>query len=81
MLFLSYTGDAKTTRLSIIPSLRKEGLWITYVDYDSNVVTEWYNGKSITDEEWQKASNWRKGSNSLVGDISITSDGYWVING
>lgn len=81
MLFLSYTGDAQTTRLSIIPSLRKEGLWITYVDYDSNVITEWYNGKSITDEEWQKASNWRKGSNSLVGDISITSDGYWVING
>lgn len=81
MLFLSYTGDVQTTRLGVIPSLRKRGLWITYIDYDSILVTEWYSSNSITDEEWQKSSNWRKGTNSLVGDISITSDGYWVING
>lgn len=27
------------------------------------------------------SSKWRNGSNALVGDVSISSDGYWVING
>ena len=81
MYFLSYTGDKESTRLQIPAILRKEGLWITYVDYEHNVITEWYNSSSITDEDWSKDSNWRQGSNMLVGDITISSDGYWIIDG
>lgn len=81
MLFLSYVGSKSLTRLEVPTSLRKTGIWITYVLYDKTVVTEWYAGEAIDDTSFSNDSNWRDGSNSLVGDISISSDGYWVING
>ena len=81
MYFLSYTGSRSQTRLQVPEVLRKNGLWITYVLFDNTVVTEWYNSASIDDTAWQDNSNWRDGSNSLVGDISISSNGKWVING
>lgn len=81
MLFLSYNGSRSQTRLQVPSSLRREGLWITYVLYDKTVVTEWYNAEAIDDTTFGDSANWRDGSNALVGDISISSDGYWVING
>ena len=81
MYFLSYNGSRELTRLRVPLSLRKTGLWITYVLYDKTVVTEWYAGEAIDDDSWKNLSNWRVGSNMLVGDISISSDGYWVVNG
>lgn len=81
MLFLSYNGSRSQTRLQVPSSFRREGLWVTYVLYDKTVVTEWYSAEAIDDTSWEANSNWRDGSNSLVGDISISSDGYWVING
>ena len=81
MYFLSYTGSRSQTRLQVPEVLRKKGLWITYVLFDNTVITEWYNSSSIDDTAWQDNSNWRDGSNSLVGDISISSNGNWVING
>lgn len=42
MYFLSYTGSRETTRLEVPMSLRKQGLWITYVLYDGNTIIEWY---------------------------------------
>lgn len=81
MLFLSYVGSKSLTRLEVPISLRKKGIWITYVLYDKTVVTEWYAGEAIDDTSFSNDSNWRDGTNSLVGDISISSDGYWVING
>ena len=81
MYFLSYNGSRELTRLQVPLSLRKTGLWITYVLYDKTVVTEWYAGEAIDDNSWKNLSNWRVGSNMLVGDISISSDGYWVVNG
>lgn len=81
MLFLSYVGSKSLTRLEVPVSLRKTGVWITYVLYDKTVVTEWYAGEAIDDTSFSNDSNWRDGTNSLVGDISISSDGYWVING
>lgn len=79
--FLSYSVDPETTRLSVPKSLRRQGLWITYVPINGTVVTEWYDGKNVDDESWKKESNWRVGSNNLVGDVSVSVDGYWVING
>lgn len=81
MYFLSYNGSRELTRLQVPLSLRKTGLWITYVLYDKTVVTEWYTGEAIDDDSWKSPDNWRVGSNMLVGDISISSDGYWVVNG
>ena len=81
MYFLSYNGSRALTRCKIPTVLRKEGLWITYVLYDHTVVTEWYNSDQIDDNSWSMDSNWRIASNNLVGDISVSSDGYWVING
>lgn len=81
MLFLSYNGSRSQTRLQVPSSLRREGLWVTYVLYDKTVVTEWYSAEAIDDTTFGDSANWRDGSNALVGDISISSDGYWVING
>ena len=81
MYFLSYNGNKALTRCKIPTILRKEGLWITYVLYDHTVVTEWYNSNQIDDNSWGMDSNWRIASNNLVGDVSVSADGYWVING
>lgn len=81
MYFLSYNGNKELTRLQVPLSLRREGLWITYLLYDRTVITEWYNGISIEDKEWSNDNNWRNATNRLVGDLTISSDGYWVING
>jgi hypothetical protein len=79
--FLSYAGDAGTTRLQVPTSLRKSGLWITYVPYNGTVTVEYYSSDSLDDDSWKSDGNWMRGSNTLVGDISISSDGHWVING
>lgn len=79
--FLSYTDSVETTRLQVPKLLRKQGLWITYVDYENNTITEYYDNPSIEDFEFKNSSNWREGNNRLVGDLSISANGNWVING
>ena len=81
MYFLSYTGNTAQTRCQVPKDLRREGLWITYVDFNHKVITEWYNSDNIDDETWGVNTYWRQGSNKLIGDISISSNGNWVING
>lgn len=81
MYFLSYNGNTSATRCSVPKILRKKGLWITYVKYDGNVYTEWYAANEIDDKSWGDNSNWRIGNNTLVGDITISANGNWVING
>ena len=81
MYFLPYNGNTSATRCSVPMILRKKGLWITYVKYDGNVYTEWYAASDIDDKSWGDSSNWRSGNNTLVGDITISANGNWVING
>lgn len=81
MYFLTYLGGGGSTRLQIPDELRRQGLFITYVLLDKTTVIEWYGSDDISDEAWQSDANWRKGSNMLVGDISISSEGNWVVNG
>lgn len=78
--FLAYTGDAESTRLSVPKLVRHEGLFISYIDYNNNHITEYYRGSDINDKEWQKSSNWRLGNNTFMGELSISSNGTWVIN-
>lgn len=80
MYFISVSGSKYEIRNSLPQILRRRGLWITYL-YDNTVYTEWYDGKEIDDSSWGEDANWRVGSNQLVGDVSISADGYWVING
>ena len=81
MYFLSYNGNTSATRNMIPSTLRRKGLWISYVKYDGNVYTEWYAADEIDDNSWGDSSNWRVGNNTLVGDITISANGNWVING
>lgn len=81
MYFLSYDGDIKNTRLQVPLNIRKKGLWVTYINLKGNVVTEWYNNNSVEDKDWENSDNWIDGSNMLSGDLAISSEGYWVING
>lgn len=81
MYFLSYVGSMGDTRLQVPSYLRRTGLWITYVKYDDTVQIEWYDYWDTSDEAWKDSKNWRKGDNSLVGDLTISSEGNWVING
>lgn len=80
MMFVPYLGNKSYTRNQISPELRRQGLWLTYV-IDNTVYTEWYDEVAIDDTNWGSDSNWRQGSNALVGDLSISPNGTWVING
>ena len=80
MMFVPYLGNKSQTRNQISPELRRQGLWLTYV-IDNTVYTEWYDEVAIDDTNWGSDSNWRQGSNALVGDLSISPNGTWVING
>lgn len=81
MYFLSYVGDERNTRCSVPTLLRKKGLWITYIKYDNSVQTEWYDSNNLEDSAWGNSSNWREANNKLVGELAISSNGNWVING
>ena len=58
MYYLSYTGSKKTTRLQVNKSLRKIGLWITYVMYDKTIVNECYTSDNISDTAFGEDANW-----------------------
>lgn len=73
MYFLPYTGSKRTTRLQVPMSLRRQGLWITYVTYDKVVIVEWYDSDLINDENWELDINWEEGS---IKDIWKNYRGY-----
>ena len=81
MYFLSYTGSKGQTRLQVPSILRRTGLWITYVMWDKTIVVEWYASDNMSDAAFKEDANWRVGNNVLVGDITISSKGHWIING
>ena len=81
MYFLSYVGDRGETRLQVPSILRRTGLWVTYVMYDKTIVVEWYASDNMSDAAFKEDTNWRVGNNVLVGDIAISSEGNWIING
>lgn len=81
MYFLSYVGNREKTRLQVPNSIRRRGLYITYVDFSGDFHSEYYNCDNISDDEFDKDDNWINGNNRLVGDLSISVSGNWVING
>lgn len=72
MLYLTYVGSREDTRLQIPKFLRRKGLWITYVDYNDKIRTEWYNDNHISDEHWQSDYHW-----NVALDMSDLLDQYF----
>lgn len=81
MFYVAYAGNKQETRRQVPMYIRKHGLWLTYIDDTNSVITEWYDGLSIRDANWIKDDKWRRADNKLVGDLSISSQGTWIING
>lgn len=81
MYFVYYNGNIQLSRCQIPIELRKRGLWITYINFQNEVCTEWYDANEIDNDSWGNNSNWRQGNNRLIGDISISANGNWVVNG
>lgn len=56
--FLSYTNSPEETRIQLPQSLRKRGIWITYIDNESILHVEYYTAVIFIDTEFQKNENW-----------------------
>lgn len=82
-VYVQYQGTPKDTRLIIPMEMRRAGLTITYMDMDSNTITERANSAVQKDNDhWALDVNWsRVDELSLSGDISVSAKGTWIING
>lgn len=58
-VYLSFKDNSKrSTRLQVQKKMRRRGLWITYINCQNKVVTEWYNGTATDDSSWGDDKNW-----------------------
>ncbi|MBR5573727.1 MAG: hypothetical protein IKW35_04450 [Paludibacteraceae bacterium] len=82
-VYVQYQGTPKDTRLIIPMEMRRAGLTITYMDMESNTITERANSAVQKDNDhWGLDVNWsRIDELSLSGDISVSAKGTWIING
>lgn len=59
-IYLPLIDRSRTlTRLQIPDSMRRRGLWITYISYNDNVITERYEGEDFSDKAWGDSHNWK----------------------
>lgn len=57
--YVPFVNNTKRdTRLQIPVSLRRKGLWITYVTCKGTVITEWYNSDATDNKSWGDGGNW-----------------------
>lgn len=60
-IYLPFIEHSRTlTRQQVPDNMRRRGLWITYISYQDNVITEWYESDDLSDEAWGNSSNWRQ---------------------
>ena len=59
MYFVSYNDNVQVSRCQVPIELRKRGLWISYINFQNEVVTEWYNATDISNEAWGHDANWK----------------------
>lgn len=69
---LEWNTDVNTTRKSVPQKERKAGMQISYLSPTDGWINEQYVGKSFTDTEWVKNSNW---VNFQSGKIPNTTKG------
>ena len=82
-VYLQYQGSPQATRLIIPKEMRRAGLTITYMNMESETITERANSAAQKDNDhWGLDVNWsRVDELSLSGDIAVSSQGTWIING
>ena len=82
-VYLPYQGTPQATRLIIPKEMRRAGLTITYMNMDSETITERANSAVQKDNDhWGLDVNWsRVDELTLSGDISVSAQGTWIING
>ena len=82
-LFVRYLGSSFNTRNNIPIELRRTGLIITYIDENGKAITERASSSAQKDNDhWGLDVNWsRIDELSLSGDISVSENGTWIING
>lgn len=49
----------RDTRNQIPASMRRKGLWITYISCKGNIITEYYTGDALDDNSWGSSDNWK----------------------
>lgn len=82
-VYLVYKSSPQATRNSLPNALRRKGIIICYENEEGEVITE----KAVSvvktsDDYWGLDTTWgRIDELSLSGDISVSSNGTWVING
>lgn len=81
-IFITFKGTVADTRKSIPINMRRKGIIVNYRDINDTIITEKYLVDDKGDERIVLDNNWgRIDELSLSGDITISSDGYWIING
>ena len=82
-VYLQYQGSPKATRLIIPVEMRRAGLTITYMNMEGETITERANSAVQKDNDnWGLDINWsRVDELSLSGDIAVSAQGTWMING
>lgn len=59
MYFVSYTGNIQVSRCQVPIELRKRGLWLTYINFQNDVITEWYDANEVDNNSWGYDANWK----------------------
>lgn len=82
-VFLQYQGTPYDTRNFLPVEMRRKGIIISYKDMKGGIITE-----RCVNDTWKDNAHWGLDSNwvridelSLSGDISVSVNGTWVING
>ena len=56
--YIKYSGDIQKDRLHIPIDLRRKGLFVTYVTFENELITEYYSYPLVSDKFWQDSNNW-----------------------
>ena len=82
-IYIQYQGSPEATRNIIPMEMRRAGLTITYMNMDSETITERATSAVQKDNDhWSLNINWtRVDELSLSGDIAVSANGTWIING
>lgn len=82
-IYITFQGSAAATRKMLPLELRRKGVIISYKNmYDEAITEKLIQDNNISDDIIALDTSWATIDNlSLSGDISISVDGYWIING
>lgn len=82
-IYITFQGSSAATRKMLPLEFRRKGVIISYKNmYDEAITEKLIQDNNISDDIIALDTSWATIDNlSLSGDISISADGYWIING